>query len=123
MINTNYDYFQAVSRNVGWVTLAEQQLLSQKKVAIAGMGGVGGAHLITLVRLGITRFHLADFDEFGVENFNRQAGAKMSSVGQPKLATLIQMARDINPDIDIVPFEQGVTLDNIDAFCMVWMYM
>lgn len=116
MINTNYDYFQAVSRNVGWVTLAEQQLLSQKKVAIAGMGGVGGAHLITLVRLGITRFHLADFDEFGVENFNRQAGAKMSSVGQPKLATLIQMARDINPDIDIVPFEQGVTLDNIDAF-------
>jgi molybdopterin/thiamine biosynthesis adenylyltransferase len=111
-----YDYFQAVSRNIGWTTLAEQRLISQKRVAIAGMGGVGGAHLITLVRLGITRFHLADFDEFGVENFNRQAGAKMSSVGQPKLATLIQMARDINPDIEIVEFNQGVTDENIDDF-------
>jgi molybdopterin/thiamine biosynthesis adenylyltransferase len=115
-MNSNYDYFQAVSRNVGWVTLAEQTLLSKKRVAIAGMGGVGGAHLITLVRLGITRFHVADFDEFGVENFNRQAGAKMSSVGQPKLKTLIQMAQDINPEIDIVAFEEGVTAENIDVF-------
>lgn len=115
-MNVHYDYFQAVSRNIGWVTLAEQRLLSQKRVAIAGMGGVGGAHLITLVRLGITRFHLADFDEFGVENFNRQAGAKMSSVGQPKLSTLVQMARDINPDVEISEFAQGVTPENIDEF-------
>lgn len=115
-MHASYDYFQAVSRNIGWVTLAEQRLLSEKRVAIAGMGGVGGAHLITLVRLGITRFHLADFDEFGVENFNRQAGAKMSSVGQPKLATLIQMARDINPNLEIVEFAAGVTVENIDDF-------
>lgn len=111
-----FDYFKAVSRNIGWVTLAEQRLLASKRVAIAGMGGVGGAHLLTLVRLGITKFHVADFDEFGVENFNRQAGAKMSSVGQPKLATLVAMARDINPDVEIVEFPQGVTTENIDAF-------
>ena len=59
-----FDYEEAFSRNLGWVTPAEQQTLRSKRIAIAGLGGVGGAHLLTLARLGIGRFHLADFDRF-----------------------------------------------------------
>jgi len=61
---TAFDYKQAFSRNIGWVTADEQEKLRHKKVAIAGMGGVGGSHLIVLARLGIGRFHIADLDVF-----------------------------------------------------------
>ena len=109
-------YDQAVSRNIGWVTAAEQQRLRRARVAIAGLGGVGGAHVLTLARLGIGRFNLADFDRFEVHNFNRQAAAFMSTVGQPKVDAVARMAHDVNPQADIRCFAQGVTADNVDEF-------
>ena len=76
-MSASYSYDDAFSRNIGWVTRAEQAALRNKRVAIAGMGGVGGVHLLTLVRLGIGAFHIADFDTFDVANFNRQVGASI----------------------------------------------
>ena len=111
-----FDYQDAFSRNIGWLTADEQQRLRGAKVAIAGLGGVGGAHLLTLARLGVGRFAIADFDSFGVHNLNRQAGAFMSTVGQPKLAVMARMARDINPELEIDGFDEGVTAANVDGF-------
>jgi molybdopterin/thiamine biosynthesis adenylyltransferase len=110
----SYDY--AFSRNVGWITEAEQQILRQKRIAIAGCGGVGGSHLLTLTRLGIGAFHIADFDKFELANFNRQAGATLSSLGKPKAATMAAMARDINPTLDLKLFPDGIDEANLDAF-------
>ena len=115
---STFDYHAAFSRNIGWVTEAEQGKLRKARVAIAGLGGVGGAHLLTLSRLGISHFHIADFDDFDVHNLNRQAGAFMSSMGQPKLDTVAQMARDINPEIDLSLFHQGITPENVDEFLL-----
>ncbi len=113
---SRFDYTSAYSRNIGWVTLAEQQKLRQSRIAVAGLGGVGGAHLLTLARLGISQFNIADFDEFSVHNINRQAGAFVSTFDQPKLDTLARMAQDINPEIKLGLFAQGVTQDNVDEF-------
>lgn len=113
---TEFDYHQAFSRNIGWVTVDEQETLRHKKVAIAGMGGVGGSHLIVLSRLGIGKFHIADLDVFEQPNFNRQYGAAMSTINAPKAATMEKMIRDINPEIEVVNFDHGVTLDNLDQF-------
>ncbi len=111
-----YNYEQAVSRNIGWVTPAEQQQLRGKRVAIAGGGGVGGSHLLTLVRLGVASFHIADFDVFDVVNFNRQVGANVSTLGQAKVEVMAQMARDINPDVEIKLFPSGIDQDNLPEF-------
>ena len=92
-----FSYSEAFRRNIGWVTEAEQQVLRGKRVAIAGLGGVGGAHLLTLTRLGIGRFHLADFDRFELHNFNRQVGATVHTVGRPKVDVMAEMASAINP--------------------------
>lgn len=108
-----FDYGRAFDRNIGWVTVAEQQVLRGKRVAIAGMGGVGGVHLITLARLGIASFHIADFDDFGIANFNRQAGAMMSTLGKPKVEVLSGMARDVNPEADVTLFAKGVGAQNL----------
>ena len=111
-----FDYGTAFSRNIGWVSEQEQALLRDKRVAIAGLGGVGGIHLLTLARLGIGKFSIADLDTFGMENFNRQVGAAMSTLGQAKVDVLSRMARDINPQIELAPYPNGINADNLDDF-------
>lgn len=113
---TAFDYSTAFSRNIGWLTQAEQERLRHTRIAIAGMGGVGGIHLITLARLGIGKFNLADFDTFDQANFNRQAGATMRSIGKAKVEVMAEQALDINPELDIRSFPQGVTEENLDDF-------
>ncbi|HZU22435.1 MAG TPA: ThiF family adenylyltransferase [Terriglobales bacterium] len=106
----------AFSRTLGIVTRQELAVLERKRVAIAGLGGVGGSHLLTLTRLGIGRFHLAEFDKFGLENFNRQTGANLSTLGRPKLDVMEEAARQINPELHIRRFPEGLTRENIDEF-------
>lgn len=113
---TPFDYQAAFDRNIGWVTAAEQERLRTKRVAIAGMGGVGGVHLLTLARLGLQRFHVADFDVFDVANFNRQVGATMSTIGRPKAEVLAEMVRDINPSAEVEIFPKGVDATNLQQF-------
>jgi len=112
----HFSYAEAFSRNIGWLTASEQALLRSKRVAIAGMGGVGGFHLLTLARLGIGKFNIADLDTFELANFNRQAGAGMSSLGQPKVEVLAKMARDINPECELAIYPTGVSQDNLQTF-------
>jgi molybdopterin/thiamine biosynthesis adenylyltransferase len=111
-----FDYRAAFSRNIGWITEWEQQELRNKTIAIAGMGGVGGIHALTLTRLGIGGFHFADPDRFDVANLNRQAGALMSTVGLEKAAVMAQMTRDINPELRLRVFDHGVDDENLDEF-------
>jgi hypothetical protein len=111
-----FDYSASVSRNLGWVSKEEQVKLRKSKIAIAGLGGVGGSHLLTLARLGVGKFSIGDFDRFDLQNINRQAGAFVSTLGQPKVDVMARMALDINPEIDIKRFSQGVTKDNVDDF-------
>jgi len=111
-----FNYQEAFSRNIGWLTVQEQQQLRQKKVAIAGLGGVGGVHLLTLCRLGVGKFHLADFDVFDLVNFNRQVGATIATLGHSKLETMARQARDINPELEIKEFPGGITAQNAGDF-------
>ena len=113
---SNFDYSTAFSRNIGWLDTAEQARLAGCRIAIAGLGGVGGSHLLALTRLGVGKFNIADFDRFELQNFNRQAGATLSSLGRQKSDVLAEMARDINPELDIRVFPEGVQPHNLEAF-------
>jgi molybdopterin/thiamine biosynthesis adenylyltransferase len=113
---TEFDYHLAFSRNIGWVHNHEQQHLRNARVAIAGLGGVGGSHLLTLTRLGVGRFNLADFDSFAIENFNRQAGANLNTTGQAKLECMTQAALAINPELEIRLFPEGVAANQATDF-------
>jgi len=72
--------------------------------------------VVTLARLGIGRFHIADFDHFEVHNFNRQAGAFVSTLGRPKAEVAEEMMRDINPQAEVRVFGDGVTPANVNEF-------
>lgn len=111
-----FDYNKAFSRNIGWVTEDEQQILKSKRVAIAGSGGVGGVHLLTLARLGVSNFNISDFDDFEVHNFNRQSGAFISTLGKQKVDVMETMVKDINPESNINSFPEGIFEHNVDKF-------
>ncbi|WP_300655624.1 ThiF family adenylyltransferase [Hydrogenophaga sp.] len=111
-----FNYPDAFSRNIGVVSTAEHDRLRNCTVAIAGMGGVGGDYLISLVRAGVGGFHLAEFDEFEVFNFNRQYGANVDTIGRRKLDVMAEMALAINPELRITKFSDGINPVNIDAF-------
>jgi len=113
---SSFSQDQAFARNIGWLTPDEQIRLRTKRVAIAGLGGVGGSHLLTLARLGVGRFAIADFDTFELPNFNRQAGALVSTLGRAKVSVLADMARDINPLVELAMYPIGVDASNVARF-------
>ena len=111
-----YDYFEAFSRNLGFLSLEEQVRLQNARVAIAGLGGTGGAQVHALSRIGVGKFHLADPDSFELANFNRQMGATVPNLGRLKTEVARETVLTINPESDVTVFEQGITVENIDAF-------
>jgi molybdopterin/thiamine biosynthesis adenylyltransferase len=106
----------AFSRNLGLVSQSNQELLLKARIAVAGAGGVGGLHLLTLARIGIGNFNIADFDTFDTVNINRQYGAYVSTFDKHKGQVMCDMVRDINPYCDLRLFPDGVTLENLDDF-------
>ncbi len=116
MLDINFNYTTAFSRNIGWLTQQEQDLLKSKRIAIAGLGGVGGSHLLALTRLGVGAFHIADLDVFELANFNRQVGATIKHLDRAKVDVLAEMAMDINPSLNIRRFPQGINEANLTGF-------
>lgn len=113
---SDFEYWQAFARNQGWVTVDEQHQLQRRRVAVAGLGGVGGHYALVLARLGIGHLRLADFDRFELVNFNRQAGAGVSRLEKSKLDVIADMALDINPELEIDRYPEGIHEANVDEF-------
>ncbi len=111
-----FEYDNAFARNLGLVNVDEQSRLRQTRVGLPGLGGVGGAHLQALARMGIGAFHLADPDTFDVVNMNRQLGASMNTVGRSKAEVVGESLKTINPDAQVELFRDGINAQNIDAF-------
>ena len=111
-----WSYDAAFCRNRGLINSEEQQKLRNSRVAIAGLGGVGGIHLVTLARLGIGAFHISDPDRFEVANFNRQYGATTHSLGRSKAEEMAETVRAINPDADLHVFTEAITPENVGKF-------
>ena len=104
------------SRNIGLISNANQIKLCKARVAVAGVGGVGGIHLLTLARLGIGKFTIADMDVYERANISRQFGAKHSTLGDYKTSVISKLLQDINPTIESKIFPKGVDRENIGEF-------
>lgn len=111
-----YDYFEAFNRNRGFFSMGDQERLRSARVAIAGLGGTGGAQVHALARMGIGRFHVADPDVFELANFNRQMGATMGNLGRRKTDAAEETILSINPGALVRKFQSGISEESIDAF-------
>lgn len=109
-------YEEAVARNLGLVSPEEQRALAQLRVGLPGLGGVGGIYSQTLVRFGVRRFHLADFDTFDVGNLQRQFCATAHTIGQPKAEVVERGILDVDPGAEVKRFDAGITEQSLDPF-------
>jgi hypothetical protein len=96
-----FDYETAFSRNLGW---------------LGNCRGSGAPESDTDRDSRACRPRLADLDTFELANFNRQAGATVSTLGRAKVDVVTATALDINPGLDIRTFGSGVDASNLDAF-------
>lgn len=90
--------------------------LSQKKVAVFGIGGVGGYVCEALVRSGVGAFCLVDNDKVSVTNINRQIIATWSTVGCYKVDVMKERMLDINPDVRVSVHKCFFLPENADSF-------
>lgn len=104
------------SRNIGILSEKDQEKLLRSQISIAGAGGVGGIHALTLARLGIGRFNLADMDTYGPENVSRQFGAMKTTFGRNKAEVVGEMIQDINASAEIRTYPEGINEDNVRDF-------
>ncbi|MBX3566738.1 MAG: ThiF family adenylyltransferase [Rhizobiaceae bacterium] len=99
-----FDYREFTTRNIGFVSEAEQQRIAGATVFVCGTGGMGGAALLALTRAGIGHFIIADLDRFDVSNLNRQVFAFLGTVGRDKAEATAELMRQINPTVQIEVF-------------------
>ncbi len=76
--------------------------LGRASVAVFGVGGVGSYAVEALVRGGVRRLTLVDFDTVCVTNINRQIEATVSTVGQVKVEAMAARCRAINPEAELI---------------------
>lgn len=103
-------------RNLGFINEEEQARLNESVVAVAGAGGDGGALAIQLARLGVGELRLADPDPFEAQNINRQAACTTKTVDVNKAIAVGDYIKDINPDIKVTTYTDGVTPGNVEDF-------
>lgn len=96
-----FDYATFITRNLGFVSSAEQMRLREGAVFVAGVGGMGGACVQSLVRAGLGRLAIADIDRFDVSNLNRQVFANLDTVGGEKVAITAAALKRINPELQL----------------------
>lgn len=102
-----FDYDEAFSRNRGVLSEAEQDTLANSVVSIPG-GGVGSAVALTLARMGVGGFVLADSHQYGLSHLSRQFGARFSSLGKNKARTIRDEILEINPLATVTWFEEDL---------------
>ena len=91
-------------------------VLNNSRVAIFGIGGVGGYVLEALVRAGIGTIDIFDNDTVDITNLNRQIIATQETVGKPKVVVAAERALSINPSVKINPHEVYYSPKNSDSF-------
>lgn len=88
------------ARNLHAFSLAEQARLLASKVALVGLGGLGGGVLENLVRAGVGIVAAADGDVFEESNLNRQLLSRLDALGRPKATLAAERAAAVNPSVE-----------------------
>lgn len=98
------------------LSLQEEKKLFSASVIVFGVGGVGGALVHMLVRSGIQKISIVDFDAIDITNINRQFVANINNVGKLKVDELYNQLKEINPNLEIEKFPIKLDENTINDF-------
>ena len=107
------DFFSRSEALLGAGTMSR---LTEVRVILFGVGGVGSWCAEALIRTGLTHLTIIDDDTVQPSNLNRQLPATRSTLGQPKVLALRERLLSINPEAEIVALQQRYTAENAFDF-------
>ena len=90
--------------------------IKYKKIAVFGVGGVGGFVVEGLVRAGVGNITLVDFDKIASSNINRQIIATQNTIGLSKVSVMKDRILSINPTANVTTIEKMYTEENSQDF-------
>lgn len=99
-------------RNIGTITIEEQELLKTKSVCVVGCGGLGGGVIENLTRMGVGELTVVDGDSFDESNLNRQILSNEENLGKSKALEAIEQMSLINSEITLIAIEDLLNTEN-----------
>ncbi|MHA2287696.1 MAG: HesA/MoeB/ThiF family protein [Promethearchaeota archaeon] len=106
-------YWEHVIRNIGPITFDEQETIRTSRIAVLGVGGLGGPLAENLVRAGCQNLVICDFDVFDESNLNRQI-CTTEDIGKRKIDVVESFLHKIDPEVSIRKFFK-ITQKNINS--------
>jgi len=116
-MSENYDestYWEIINRQKGILNKKEQLKLKNSVITVIGCGGIGGAVIEMLVRMGVNNLKIVDKDTFDYSNLNRQLMSSIDKIGQPKTDVTAEIIRSINPFVDVEIFNTELNQANVE---------
>ncbi len=92
------------------------ETLRNSRVAVFGVGGVGGYAAEALARSGVGAFELIDRDQVSITNLNRQIIATLRTVGRDKTEVMAERIHEINPDAEVIETKCFFLPETADLF-------
>ncbi|HZH59527.1 MAG TPA: ThiF family adenylyltransferase [Metabacillus sp.] len=111
-LNETDFYIQLIERNGTFVRQDVQEKLKSSCILVAGCGSTGGASIEPLVRLGATKFILADNGAYELNNLNRQS-AFLTDLNRNKAEVMKDRILSINPYCEVRVYREGITEENV----------
>ena len=96
------------------VSKEEQEKFRNARITVIGCGGIGGATIEMLARLGVGELVVVDEDTFDTTNLNRQTLATVDDIDNPKSETAKSKVEKINPCVNVTSYNEHVSEENID---------
>lgn len=104
-----------VDRQLSIVSKEDQLKFKESKIAVVGCGGIGGAAIEMLSRMGVGQLILIDEDEFDVSNLNRQVLSSVNDLKQPKALVAKKRVETINSNVKVKEYIEKLDEKNINT--------
>lgn len=89
-----------------------QRKLLDSSVLVLGAGGLGSPVILYLAAAGVGKIGIVDFDRVDISNLQRQVIHGTSDIGHPKVESAAAKVRELNPDVEVVPYDLRLTSEN-----------
>ena len=96
------------------IGLEGQHRLLDAKVLLVGAGGLGSPAALYLAAAGVGRLGIVDDDRVDESNLQRQVLHSTAALGEPKVESAEERVRGLNPDVEVVPYRERLTTENVD---------
>lgn len=107
-------YWEIINRQKGILNKKEQLQLKNSVITVIGCGGIGGAVIEMLARMGVNNLKIVDKDVFDYSNINRQLMSSMDQVGRPKTEVTKEIIKSINPFAEVEVFNTELDKSNVE---------